>query len=99
LIEMFSGVTEFQKEIAKVSSEAGENLRKEQAELNMVADALARTNPQSEERARLLKRFNELSPVTIEDLKDEAEFNGQLKSALDSANSSFQQRLQPISTF
>ena len=94
LIEMFSDVTEFQKEIAKVSSEAGENLRKEQAELNLVAEALARTNPQSEERARLLKRFNELSPVTIEDLKDEAEFNGQLKSALDSANSSFQQRIR-----
>jgi len=45
LIDMFSGVTEFQKEIAKVSSEAGENLRKEQAELNLVADALARTKP------------------------------------------------------
>jgi TP901 family phage tail tape measure protein len=94
LIEMFSGVTEFQKEIAKVSSEAGENLRKEQAELNLVADALARTNPQSQERARLLQRFNELSPIAIEDLKDECEFNDQLKTALNGANSSFQQRIR-----
>ncbi len=94
LIDMFSGVTDLQKDIAEASSKATENLRKEQSELNLVADALSKTNPGSEERARLLKRFNELSPVAIKDLKDETKFNGQLKSALDSANQSFEQRIR-----
>jgi TP901 family phage tail tape measure protein len=94
LIDMFSDVTDLQKDIAEASSKATENLRKEQSELNLVADALSKTNPGSEERAKLLKRFNELSPVAIKDLKDETKFNGQLKSALDSANQSFEQRIR-----
>ncbi|NBW11537.1 MAG: hypothetical protein EBR82_26255 [Caulobacteraceae bacterium] len=94
LIDMFSGVTELQKELQQVSSEATENLRKEQGELNLVAEALAKTNPGSEERTRLLKRFNELSPTAIKDLQDEAKFNTQLKSALDTANQSFTQRIK-----
>jgi hypothetical protein len=91
---MFSGVTELQKDLAETSAKASENLRKEQGELNLVAEALKNTNPQSEERARLLKRFNELSPVAIQDLKDEAMFNNQLQSALDKANTSFEHRIR-----
>jgi hypothetical protein len=94
LLDMFSGVTELQKDLAETSAQATENLRKEQGELNLVAEALKNTNPQSEERARLLKRFNELSPVAIQDLKDEAMFNNQLQSALDKANTSFEHRIR-----
>ena len=94
LIDMFSGVTELQKDLGEASVKATENLRKEQGELNLVAEALKKTNPESEERAKLLKRFNELSPVAIEDLKDEAKFNGQLQSALDNANASFAKRIK-----
>ena len=94
LIDMFSGVTELQKDLGEASVKATESLRKEQSELNLVAEALKKTNPESEERAKLLKRFNELSPVAIEDLKDEAKFNGQLQSALDNANASFAKRIK-----
>lgn len=94
LLDMFSGVTELQKDLEEISAKASENLRKEQAELNLVGEALKNTNPQSEERARLLKRFNELSPVAIQDLKDEAMFNNQLQSALDKANTSFEHRIR-----
>jgi TP901 family phage tail tape measure protein len=94
LLDMFSGVTELQKDLSEVSAKATENLRKEQSELNLVAEALAKTNPGSEERAKLLQRFNELSPVAIKDLQDESKFNNQLKSALDKANTSFEQRIR-----
>ena len=94
IIDMFSDVTDLQKELGEESVKATESLRKEQSELNLVAEALKKTNPGSEERARLLKRFNELSPVAIQDLKDEVQFNGQLQSALDNANASFAQRIK-----
>lgn len=94
LLDMFSDVTELQKDLEEISAKASENLRKEQSELNLVAEALKKTNPESEERARLLKRFNELSPVAIQDLKDEAMFNNQLQSALDKANTSFEHRIR-----
>lgn len=94
LIEMFSDVTELQNDMAEASDKATQNLRKEQAELNLVADALSRTNPGSEERARLIQRFNELSPTAIKDLKDEAKFNEQLNSALKKANESFALRIK-----
>ena len=94
IIDMFSGVTELQKNMAEASEKATENLRKEQAELNLVADALSRTNPGSEQRAKLIQRFNELSPTAIKDLKDEAKFNDQLNSALKKANESFALRIK-----
>ena len=94
IIDMFSGVTELQKDMAEASEKATENLRKEQAELNLVADALSRTNPGSEQRAKLIQRFNELSPTAIKDLKDEAKFNDQLNSALKKANESFALRIK-----
>jgi TP901 family phage tail tape measure protein len=94
IIDMFSGVTELQKDMAEASKKATENLRKEQAELNLVADALSRTNPGSEQRAKLIQRFNELSPTAIKDLKDEAKFNDQLNSALKKANESFALRIK-----
>jgi hypothetical protein len=94
LLDMMNGVTETQKEFDSVASSATENLRKEQAELNLLAEALRNTNPESEERAKYLKRFNELSPVAIKDLKDETKFNGQLQRALDEANKSFAARIK-----
>ena len=94
IYDMFSGVTELQNDMAEASGKATENLRKEQAELNLVADALTRTNPGSEQRAKLLQRFNELSPVAIKDLKDEAKFNEQLNSSLKKANESFALRIK-----
>ena len=94
LMEMMNGVTETQKEFDSVASSATENLRKEQAELNLLAEALRNTNPKSEERAKYLKRFNELSPIAIKDLKDEAKFNTQLQTALDEANKSFAARIR-----
>jgi len=94
LLDMFSGVTELQKDLSEVSAKATENLRKEQSELNLVAEALKNTNPGSEQRAKLLQRFNELSPVAIKDLQNETKFNNQLKSALDKANTSFEQRIR-----
>jgi TP901 family phage tail tape measure protein len=94
ILDMFSGVTELQNDIAEASDKATENLRKEQAELNLVAEALKNTNPGSEQRAKLLQRFNELSPVAIKDLKDEAKFNEQLNSSLKKANESFALRIK-----
>jgi TP901 family phage tail tape measure protein len=94
IYDMFSGVTELQNDIAEASDKATENLRKEQAELNLVAEALKNTNPGSEQRAKLLQRFNELSPVAIKDLKDEAKFNEQLNSSLKKANESFALRIK-----
>jgi TP901 family phage tail tape measure protein len=94
LLDMFSGVTDLQKELGEESVKATESLRKEQAELNLVADALSRTNPGSEQRAKLIQRFNELSPTAIKDLKDEAKFNEQLNSALKKANESFALRIK-----
>ena len=94
LLDMMNGVTESQKEFDAVASSAVEGLRKEQAELNLLAEALRNTNPESEERAKYLKRFNELSPVAIEDLKDETKFNGELQRALDEANKSFAARIK-----
>jgi TP901 family phage tail tape measure protein len=94
LLDMMNGVTESQKEFDAVASSAVEGLRKEQAELNLLAEALRNTNPESEERAKYLKRFNELSPVAIKDLKDETKFNGQLQTALNEANKSFAARIK-----
>ena len=94
LYDMFAGVTELQNEMVEASDKATENLRKEQAELNLVADALTRTNPGGEQRAKLLERFNELSPVAIKDLKDEKKFTEQLNGALSKANESFALRIK-----
>jgi TP901 family phage tail tape measure protein len=94
IYDMFAGITELQNDMTEASGKATENLRKEQAELNLVADALTRTNPGSEQRAKLLQRFNELSPVAIKDLKDEAKFNEQLNSSLKKANESFALRIK-----
>ena len=94
LYDMFAGVTELQNEMVEASDKATENLRKEQAELNLVADALTRTNPGGEQRAKLLERFNQLSPVAIKDLKDEKKFTEQLNGALSKANESFALRIK-----
>jgi hypothetical protein len=94
IYDMFAGITELQNDMAEASEKATENLRKEQAELNLVADALTRTNPGGEQRAKLLKRFNELSPVAIKDLKDEKKFTEQLNGALAKANESFALRIK-----
>ena len=96
LLEMFNGVNETQKELDEIAYKATENLRKEQAELNLVGEALAKTNPGSEERARLLKRFNELSPQGIEDLKDTSELNNQLATAMGKANAQYDNRIKKI---
>jgi hypothetical protein len=94
LYDMFAGITELQNEMVEASDKATENLRKEQAELNLVADALTRTNPGGEQRAKLLERFNQLSPVAIKDLKDEKKFTEQLNGALSKANESFALRIK-----
>jgi len=94
IYDMFAGITELQNEMVEASGKATENLRKEQAELNLVADALTRTNPGGEQRAKLLERFNQLSPVAIKDLKDEKKFTEQLNGALAKANESFALRIK-----
>lgn len=96
LLDMFNGVNETQKELEEVAYKATENLRKEQAELNLVGEALAKTNPGSEERARLLERFNELSPQGIADLKDTWELNTQLATAMEKANAQYDNRIKKI---
>ena len=96
LLEMFNGVNETQKELDEIAYKATENLRKEQAELNLVGEALAKTNPGSEERARLLERFNELSPQGIADLKDTYDLNTQLATAMERANAQYDNRIKKI---
>jgi hypothetical protein len=96
LLDMFNGVNETQKELDEVAYKATENLRKEQAELNLVGEALAKTNPGSEERARLLQRFNELSPQGIADLKDTYDLNTQLATAMERANAQYDNRIKKI---
>jgi hypothetical protein len=96
LLDMMNGVNETQKELEEISYKATENLRKEQAELNLVGEALAKTNPGSEERARLLKKFNELSPQGIADLKDTFDLNNQLATAMASANAQYDNRIKKI---
>jgi len=96
LLDMFNGVNETQKELEEVAYKATENLRKEQAELNLVGEALAKTNPGSEERARLLERFNELSPQGIADLKDTSNLNEELAKTMKLANDQYDARIKKI---
>ena len=96
ILDMLNGVNEAQRELDEIAYKATENLRKEQAELNLVGEALAKTNPGSEERARLLQRFNELSPQGIADLKDTFDLNNQLATAMASANAQYDNRIKKI---
>jgi hypothetical protein len=96
ILDMLNGVNEAQMELDEIAYKATENLRKEQAELNLVGEALAKTNPGSEERARLLQRFNELSPQGIADLKDTFDLNNQLATAMASANAQYDNRIKKI---
>lgn len=96
LLDMFNGVNETQKELEEVAYKATEGLRKEQAELNLLAESLRKTNPGSEERARLLERFNELSPQGIADLKDTANLNQELSKTMKLANDQYDARIKKI---
>jgi TP901 family phage tail tape measure protein len=96
ILDMLNGVNETQKELEEVSYKATENLRKEQAELNLVGEALRKTNPGSEERARLLQQFNELSPQGIADLKDTNQLNGDLAKSMRLANDQYDERIKKI---
>jgi hypothetical protein len=96
ILDMLNGVNEAQRELDDIAYKATENLRKEQAELNLVGEALAKTNPGSEERARLLQRFNELSPQGIADLKDTFDLNNQLATAMAGANAQYDNRIKKI---
>jgi len=93
IIDAFDGVSKTQKAIKEAGDEATESLVKEKVELNELATALKTTNPESKERAELLKQFNELAGTNLQNLEDETANYLQLEAAVKQANNEFDRRI------
>lgn len=93
IIDAFDGLSETQKAIKEAGDAATESLVKEKVELNELATALKTTNPESKERAELLKQFNALAGTNLQNLEDEAANYRQLEAAVKQANNEFDRRI------